>query len=266
MTGQLPDLGGEELRGQVVLITGGSRGIGAAVAAAVVAAGGAVCITGRDERALKESLQRLDAGERALAETGEADDPAHQRRTVERILERHGRLDALVNNAATAGPPKLLVHSEEKDLRQALETNAIAAWSWAREVWHAWMGEHGGQIVNVASIAGLQPERGIGAYGVSKAALIHLTRLLALEMAPQVRVNAVAPGLVATDATRSLWEGRESDAAQVFPLRRIGRPGDVGAVVRFLLSPESGWMTGQTLVVDGGHTLTLSPAAEWLAT
>jgi 3-oxoacyl-[acyl-carrier protein] reductase len=259
-----PELQGHELRGHVVLVTGSSRGIGLAVAAAVLAAGGSVCITGRDRLALMAALERLDAGERGMAEPGEAADMPHQRQTVDRILARYGRLDAVVNNAVVAGPPKLLVDSEAADLTQALETNTVAAWAWARTAWHAWMAEHGGCIVNISSIAGLHAERGIGAYAVSKAALIHLTQMLALEMAPGVRVNAVAPGLVRTAATRALWERREQEAGRAYPLQRIGQPDDIGAAVRFLLGPQSGWMTGQTLVVDGGHALTLAAAREWL--
>jgi NAD(P)-dependent dehydrogenase (short-subunit alcohol dehydrogenase family) len=251
------------LLGQVVLITGGSRGIGAAVAEAVLAAGGSVCLTGRSGSALTELLDRLGAGERGIAEVGDAADAEHQRRTVHRILDRYGRLDALVNNAAAAGPPAQLVDAEADDLRSALETNAVAAWSWARTAWHAVMSRQGGTIVNVASIAGLYSERGIGAYSVSKAALIHLTRLLALEMAPTVRVNAVAPGLIRTEATRFVWEGREAEAGSTFPLGRIGQPDDIAGAVRFLLGPQSGWITGQTLVVDGGHALTLAQATDW---
>jgi len=253
-----------ELDGLVVLVTGGSRGIGAAVADAVLAAGGSVCLTGRDAGTLRETADRLGGGDRVLSAPGDAADPGHRERTVDRLMARFGRLDAVVNNAAAAGPPALLVDSRAEDLRQAFETNVVAAWDWVRLAWDAWMGEHGGRVVNVASVAGLHPEPGIGAYAVSKAALQHLTRAMALELAPGVRVNAVAPGLVRTDATRPVWEGRETEVAAAYPLHRIGRPDDVAAVVRFLLGPAASWMTGQTLAVDGGHTVRLAPASDWL--
>lgn len=128
------------------------------------------------------------------------------------------------------------------------------------------MGAHGGRVVNISSVAGLHPEPGIGAYAVSKAALQQLTRAMALELAPGVRVNAVAPGLVRTDATRPLWEGRETEVAAAYSLHRIGRPDDIAAVVRFLLGPAASWMTGQTLAVDGGHTVHPTPAGNWLQT
>lgn len=256
----------DELDGLVVLVTGGSRGIGASVADAVLAGGGSVCLTGRDAGTLRETADRLGGGDRVLTAPGDAADPGHREHAVERLMTRFGRLDAVVNNAAAAGPPALLVDSRAEDLRQAFETNVVAAWDWVRLAWEAWMGAHGGRVVNISSVAGLHPEPGIGAYAVSKAALQQLTRAMALELAPGVRVNAVAPGLVRTDATRPLWEGRETEVAAAYPLHRIGRPDDIAAVVRFLLGPAASWMTGQTLAVDGGHTVHPTPAGNWLQT
>jgi len=228
-----------ELDGLVVLVTGGSRGIGAAVADAVLAAGGSVCLTGRDAGTLCETADRLGGGDRVLSAPGDAADLGHRERTVDRLMARFDRLDAVVNNAAAAGPPTLLVDSRPEDLRQAFETNVVAAWDWVRLGWEAWMGEHGGRVVNVASVAGLHPEPGIGAYAVSKAALQHLTRAMALELAPGVRVNAVAPGLVRTDATRPIWEGRETQVAAAYPLH--------GSAARTTSPPSSGssWAPGR---------------------
>jgi len=114
------------------------------------------------------------------------------------------------------------------------------------------MREHGGSIVNVASVGGLQPGPVIGAYNVSKAAVIHLTKQLALEMAPGVRVNAVAPSVVRTRMSRLLWEGIEEQTAAAHPLRRIGEPDDVAAAIAFLASNAASWITGVVLPVDGG--------------
>jgi NAD(P)-dependent dehydrogenase (short-subunit alcohol dehydrogenase family) len=123
---------------------------------------------------------------------------------------------------------------------------------WARLVWKASMAEHGGAIVNVASVGGLLTEPGIGYYNSTKAALIHLTRQLAAELAPGVRVNAVAPGVVRTHLAKTLWEPFEAQLSEALPLKRIGEPDDIADVITFLASGASRWLTGQTLVVDGG--------------
>ena len=117
------------------------------------------------------------------------------------------------------------------------------------------MGEHGGSIVNVASIAGVRASPGIGMYGVSKAALIRLTMELAVELGPRIRVNAVAPAVVKTKFATALYEGREEQVSAAYPLKRLGVPEDVAGVVAFLLSDQASWVTGQTLVLDGGVTL-----------
>lgn len=118
------------------------------------------------------------------------------------------------------------------------------------------MGEHGGSIVNVASIAGLRPAPGLALYGASKAMLVHLTEELAVELGPRIRVNAVAPGVVKTRFATALYEGREERVAAAYPLGRLGVPDDVGSVVAFLLSDDAAWITGQTVVVDGGILMT----------
>jgi NAD(P)-dependent dehydrogenase (short-subunit alcohol dehydrogenase family) len=126
---------------------------------------------------------------------------------------------------------------------------------WTSLAVKAWMGEHGGSVVNVASIGGLAPEPTLGVYNATKAALMHLTRQLALELAPRVRVNAVAPGVVRTKLAELLWRDHEEELNAALPLGRIGEPADIGAAVAFLASPDASWITGQTLVIDGGALL-----------
>jgi len=132
----------------------------------------------------------------------------------------------------------------------------LAALGWVQHVHKAWFAGHGGAVVNVASVAGLRPATGIGMYGASKAALIHLTQQLAVELAPAVRVNAVAPAVVKTRFATALYEGREAEVAAAYPLKRLGVPGDVAGAVAYLASDEAAWVTGQTIVVDGGMTCT----------
>jgi 3-oxoacyl-[acyl-carrier protein] reductase len=133
--------------------------------------------------------------------------------------------------------------------------NCLAAVAWLQQVHRAWLGKHGGAVVNVASVAGLRPAPGIALYGASKAMLIHLTEELAVELGPDIRVNAVAPAVVKTRFATALYEGREEQVAADYPLGRLGVPTDIAGVVAFLLSPDAGWITGQTVAVDGGLLL-----------
>lgn len=133
--------------------------------------------------------------------------------------------------------------------------NVLAPLAWTRKVRDAWMGEHGGSIVNVSSVAGLRASSGIGMYGVSKAALIRLTMELAVDLSPKIRVNAVAPAIVKTKFADALIGEHEEAVAQHYPLKRLGVPADIAGAVAFLLSDEAGWITGQTIVLDGGITL-----------
>jgi NAD(P)-dependent dehydrogenase (short-subunit alcohol dehydrogenase family) len=123
---------------------------------------------------------------------------------------------------------------------------------WTQLVWQRCMADRGGSVVNVASIGAHRIEHGFAYYNVTKAALVRLTRHMASELAPTVRVNAVAPGIVKTDLSRALWENSEADVASRVPLGRLGTPADVGSAVRVLVGDEASWITGETLVVDGG--------------
>ncbi|MFF5480527.1 SDR family oxidoreductase [Streptomyces sp. NPDC012935] len=240
-----------ELSGKVALVTGASRGIGYGVAEALVARGDRVCITGRNEDALKEAVEQLGA-ERAIYVAGKAHDEAHQAVAVERTMEAFGRVDHLVNNAGTNPVFGPIADLDLGVARKVFETNVISALGFAQKTWHAWQKDNGGAIVNIASVAGIAPSPFIAAYGVSKAALINLTQQLAHEFAPKVRVNAIAPAVVKTKFAQALYEGREAEAAAAYPLGRLGVPSDIGGAAAFLTSDQSDWVTGQTLVVDGG--------------
>ncbi|MEU7055807.1 SDR family oxidoreductase [Streptomyces sp. NPDC046197] len=240
-----------ELSGKAAVVTGASRGIGYGVAEALVARGDRVCITGRNEEALKEAVEKLGS-DRVIGVAGKAHDEAHQAEVVERVMEAFGRVDYLVNNAGTNPVFGPIADLDLNVARKVFETNVVSALGFAQRTWHAWQKDNGGSIVNIASVAGLAPSPFIGAYGVSKAAMINLTQQLAHEYAPRVRVNAIAPAVVKTKFAEALYEGREEEAAAAYPLARLGVPSDIGGAAAFLTSAQSDWITGQTLVVDGG--------------
>ncbi|MGV9856653.1 SDR family oxidoreductase [Streptomyces sp. NPDC003442] len=248
MTAQIQD------SGKAALITGASRGIGYAIAEAMVARGDKVCITGRNEEALKEAVERLGA-DRAIYVAGKAHDQAHQAAAVERTMEAFGRVDHLVNNAGTNPVYSPIADLDLDVIRKVFETNVVSALGFAQRTWKAWQQENGGTIVNIASLAGMSSSPFIAAYGVSKAAMINLTVQLAQEFAPRVRVNAISPAVVKTKFATALYEGREEEAAAAYPLKRLGVPEDIGGAAAFLTSDQSAWVTGQTLVVDGGILL-----------
>lgn len=239
---------------RVALVTGASRGIGFAVAEALVARGDRVVITGRDSGTLAAAVERLGP-ERALGVAGKSHDSAHRAAAVDLAMERFGRIDALVNNVGTNPVFGSMVDLDLAAARKILDINLVATLGWVQLVHKASLKEHGGAIVNVSSVSALGPAPGIGMYGASKAALIQLTQQLAYELAPSTRVNAVAPAVVRTRFAEALFAGREQQVTASYPLKRLGMPEDVGGAVAFLLSEQASWITGQTLVLDGGLML-----------
>lgn len=238
--------------GQVALVTGASRGIGHAIVAEMLASGvSGVVITGRRPEVLDEVAAELDP-ERVHPVSGNASDPDHVAAAVRAAVDTFGSCDVLVNNAGTNPAGGALMDVDMGAVDKTWDVNLRAPLVFAREAWHQWMAEHGGAIVSIGSAGGLAPSPFIGAYNVSKAALHHLTRQLAHEMAPAVRVNAVAAAVVKTKLSRALWASDEDAAAAAHPLQRLGTPEDVARAVTFLASDASSWTTGVVLPVDGG--------------
>jgi NAD(P)-dependent dehydrogenase (short-subunit alcohol dehydrogenase family) len=240
--------------GQVAIVTGASRGIGLAIAQQLVAGGARVCITGRKDPELQRAVALLGPGN-AIGIAGHADDIDHQRHVTASVMDTFGRIDKLVNNTGINPVFGSLLELDVLAARRSVEVNCLAALAWTQHVHAQWMAAHGGSVVNVASIAGLMASTGVGFYGATKAMLMHLTKQLGYELGPLTRVNAVAPGVVKTKFAAALYENQEDDLAARYPLRRLGIPDDVSAAVAFLLSDDAGWITGQTLVIDGGFTL-----------
>ncbi|SDP17141.1 NAD(P)-dependent dehydrogenase, short-chain alcohol dehydrogenase family [Nakamurella panacisegetis] len=243
------------LAGRVAVITGASRGIGLAVARRLVAEGARVAITARGADALEEAVAQLGGPEVAVGFAGKADDPEHQQATLRGVAAAFGPVDILINNAGINPAYGPLVDVPLAAARKIMEVNVIGTLAWVQAVCAAGMGERGGAIVNLASVAGVKPAPGIGFYGVSKAAVIHLTAGLAVELGPRIRVNAVAPAVVKTKFAEALYVGREAQVSSQYPLGRLGVPDDVAGAVSFLVSDDASWMTGQTIVLDGGVTL-----------
>ncbi|MFD9502341.1 SDR family oxidoreductase [Streptomyces sp. NPDC060035] len=251
---QSPDTG--RFEGRVAIVTGASRGIGLATARRIVQEGGFVCITGRKKPALADAVQELGGPDVAMWMAGSADDTEHQRATVDAVLERFGSLDLLVNNTGINPAFHRIVDTPLDTAATILNTNVLAAIGWAQHAVAAGLAERDGAIVNVASVAGLKPADRIGVYGASKAALMHLTQQLALELSPRIRVNAVAPAVVRTRFAAPLFADKDDEVTATYPMKRLGEPEDVAAAITFLLSRDAAWITGQVLTIDGGLTLT----------
>jgi len=242
------------LDGKVALVTGGSRGIGKAIGAALAAAGAQVVLTSRKQEALDAAADEIGGG--AVGFAAHAGDPDQAQAALAFAAQRFGGLDVLVNNAATNPYLGPLLGITESQMDKTVQVNQRALVTWTREAVTAGLGRRpGASVVNIASIGGLSVEAGIGYYNVTKAAVLHLSRQLAAELAPAVRVNAIAPGLVKTDLARALWEQHGDAIAARTPLGRLGEPADIANAALFLASDASSWMTGASLVVDGGALL-----------
>jgi NAD(P)-dependent dehydrogenase (short-subunit alcohol dehydrogenase family) len=245
--------------GKTAIVTGGSRGIGKGIAALFLQHGAAVMVASRREASLIAAVEEMSGQTTHHAGieyfVTRADDSEQAAACVHETRRRFGSVDILINNAGTNPFYGALTDIAASQIEKTTNVNLVAPLVWSQLVWHSWMKEHGGTIVNMASTGGILADRGMGWYNTTKAGLIHLTKQLALNMAPRVRVNAIAPGLIRTDMARALWEADEQALAKSMPLERLGLPRDIANAALFLSSELASWITGQTLVVDGGVTL-----------
>ena len=239
------------LDGKTALITGGSRGIGKGIAAAFAEAGAKVMITSRKADACESAAAEIGHG--CVWEAGHVGKPEDAERIIDACIAQLGGVDILVNNAGTnpyAGPT---IDVDLGRWDKTIEVNLTAPLVWTQLAWQKHMKQHGGVVINIASVGGLSTNPVLGVYDVTKAALIHLTKQLAPELGPKVRVNAICPGLIKTDFARMLWEGdRGDEVAKAYPLGRLGETEDIAAAALWLAADSGSWVTGQAIVLDGG--------------
>ncbi len=247
-----------DLSGRVAIVSGGSRGIGKAIAERYALAGAKVVLSSRRQAALDEAARVIcEAGGEAVGIAAHNGDKQALKALVEATTERYGRLDILVNNAATNPHFGAVLDADDSHWRKTLEVNLMGN-VWLTQAAVAQMrAGGGGKIINVASIVGLTPGRFQGIYSLTKAAVISLTKTLATELGPDnIQVNAIAPGLVKTQFAQALWSN-EDLLAQVLartPVGRIGQPEDMAGIALFLASSASDYTTGAVFVLDGGVT------------
>ena len=250
-----------DLTGKVAIVTGSSRGIGLAIAAAMAEHGCKVVISSRKQDACDEVAHAINAqhgDERAIAVAANISSKEDLQNLVDETRKTFGRIDVLVCNAASNPYYGPMAGISDEQFRKILDNNVIAN-HWLIAMVAPEMLERGeGSIIIVSSIGGLTSSTMIGAYNISKAADFQLARNLAAEFGPKgVRVNCIAPGLVKTDFARALWENPDTLKAvtRSTPLRRIGEPHEIAGAAVYLASPASTFMTGQTMIVDGGSTI-----------
>jgi 3-oxoacyl-[acyl-carrier protein] reductase len=244
------------LAGQVALVTGGSRGIGRAVVEALARAGARVAVVATSAEGAESGAQAARAlGAEAAGWAADVRDGARATAVVDEVLAQWGRLDLLVNNAGITRDG-LLMRMSDDDIEAVVDVNLKGALYWCRAVARPMSKARSGCIVNVSSIVGLTGNAGQSNYAAAKAGLYGLTRSLAKELGGRgVRVNAIAPGYIETDMTSGLPEAVRQQSLQRIPLGRLGQGADIAHAVLFLASGAAGYITGATLVVDGGMSL-----------
>jgi dehydrogenase/reductase SDR family protein 4 len=244
------------LDGKVALVTGASRGIGAAIARELVAAGASVALAGRQEATLQEVVQSLPRGSRTLAVAADMAETSDIERLVGRVVEELGGLDVLVNNAGFLPEAKQIYNVNLEEWQRVVDVNLRAPWFLSKLAHPHMRARGGGAIVNVASTSGLHHDIGLGVYGISKAGVVMLTEVCAKEWArDKIRVNCIAPGIVRTQLSGSIIEYLQTRNMKPNPMNLFGEPEDIAKLVRFLVTDESRFMTGSTIRIDGGELL-----------
>jgi len=235
--------------GKVALVTGGSRGIGRAIVADLLAAGAKVALTATTQERAQEAAKSFEAGESVRGYAGDAKDVAKS------VVADFGRIDILVCNAGITRD-QLVLGMPDEDWTSVIDVNLSGAFRMIQAVYRTFMKQRSGRIITISSVVGLTGNAGQANYSASKGGLISLTRSMAKELGSRnVTANVVAPGFIATDMTKVLGDEIAGMAAKATPLRRVGTPEDIANVVRFLASDEASYVTGQVIAVDGGMTL-----------
>jgi 7-alpha-hydroxysteroid dehydrogenase len=251
------------LDGNVAVVTAASRGIGAATAVALADAGADVAVVARSEDDLEKVAARIrDAGRRALVHAGDVTDDATLAALVERTVTELGGIDIVVNNAG-GSVSKPFLETKKVHFEKAFAFNVLTAFELSRLAVPVMLERGGGSIVNVASMAGVHMARGALVYGTAKAALNQMTRQMAAELSPRIRVNAVLPGAIETDALKWFLDQQGRDVREhmhrLTPMRRNGVPDDIAAAILYLASPAASFVTGKLVEVDGAARPGLIP-------
>jgi 3-oxoacyl-[acyl-carrier protein] reductase len=241
-----------DLSGRIAIVTGASRGIGAAIARQLARQGAHVVAAARAENARAVADEIAASGGRAEAVALEVTDTGSAERIVTETMDRHGRVDVLVSNAGIARD-QLLLRMKREDWDAVLATNLTAAFALTQAVLKPMLRQRAGRVICISSVVGQSGNAGQANYAASKAGLVGFAKAVALEVASRgITVNVVAPGLIDTDMTRAIAESARNDWASKIPLRRLGTPDDVASAVCFLASDEASYITGQVLAVNGG--------------
>jgi 3-oxoacyl-[acyl-carrier protein] reductase len=241
-----------DFSGKVAIVTGASRGIGRAIATQLSAGGAHVVAAARGDNAADTVAAVAAAGGSSELATLDVTDPASVETLIAGVLQRHGRIDVLVNNAGVTRD-QLMLRMKRDDWDQVIATNLTAAFTCVQAVIKPMVKQRRGRIISISSVVGQAGNAGQANYAASKAGLIGFSKALAKELASRnITVNVVAPGLVETDMTRAITDKAQGDWASQIPLGRVGTPADIAAAVCFLASDEASYITGHVLAVNGG--------------